>query len=124
MRIVVEANGRLVEATLALDPDVSGPVDHDLRDRVVGEQPLERPVAEDVVGDLLAQALAVVARERRLRREVPPDVDEHAVAQRTRVHRDVEELRPEIADHGEVNLRLQLREWLARFPGARSAWSL
>ena len=113
VRVVVEAHGRLVEAALALDPDLAGPVDHDLRDRVVGEQTLERPVAEDVVGDLLAEALAVVARERRLGREVAPDVDDDALAQRGRVHRDVEELRAEVADHGEVDLGLQLRERLA-----------
>ena len=66
VRLVVEPDGRLVELALALDPDLAGAVDHDLRDRVVGEQALERPVAEDVVGDLLAETLAVVARQRRL----------------------------------------------------------
>ena len=63
LRLVVEAHRRLVEPALALDPDLVGAVDHDLRDRVVGEQPLERAVAEDVVGDLVARA----ARARRAR---------------------------------------------------------
>ena len=63
------------------------PVDHDLGDRVVGEQPLERPVAEDVVGDLGGEPLAVVAREARLLAELPLDVGDDALAQRDRVHR-------------------------------------
>ena len=87
VRVVVEAHRRLVEAALALDPDVARAVDHDLRDRVVGEQALERPVAEDVVGDLLGEPLAVVAREpvsaERCRRMSAM----HALAQRGRVDR-------------------------------------
>ena len=93
VRVVVEANRRLVEPALALDPDVAGAVDHDLRDRVVGEKPLERAVAEDVVRDLLAEALAVVARQRRLGREMATDVDDDALAERGGIHRHVEELR-------------------------------
>src|SRR4051794_30900096 len=41
------------------------------------------------------------------------DVDAHALAERGRVHGDVEQLRAEIADHGKMNLRFQLRERLA-----------
>ena len=47
-----ERQRRLREPAVALDPDVVRAVDHDLRDRRIGEQPLERAVAEDVVGDL------------------------------------------------------------------------
>ena len=36
--------------------------------RLVGEQPLERTVAEDVVGDLVDEPLAIVARDARLLR--------------------------------------------------------
>ena len=127
VRVVVEAHGRLEQPALALDPDVPGAVDHDLRDRVVGEQALERAVAEDVVGDLLAEALAVVARERRLAGEMPSDVHHDALAQRGGVHRDVEQLGPELADHGQVDPRLQLCKRLARAlrrrrPGRRQAF--
>ena len=85
VRLVVEADVRLVEAALALDPDVVRAVDHDLGHAVVGEQPLERAVAERVVGDLVGEALAVVARDARLLREVAPRVREHLLAQRRRV---------------------------------------
>ena len=67
VRLVGEPDRRLVEAALALDPDVVGTVDHDLGDRLVGQQPLERSVSEDVVGDLLAQPAAVLPRDPRLR---------------------------------------------------------
>ena len=40
-------------------------VDHHLRDRVVGQERLDRPVAEDVRRDLAHQARAVGHRERR-----------------------------------------------------------
>ena len=63
VRLVVEPDARLVELALALDPDVVGPVDHDLADGVVGEQPLERAVAEDVVGEVGRDLVALGARE-------------------------------------------------------------
>ena len=81
--------------------------------RVVGEQPLERPVAEDVVGDLEGEPLAVVARDAGLLRELVADVREHPLAEVRRVDGDVEELRPEVADDGEVDAVLDLRERIA-----------
>ena len=101
---------RLVEAALALDPDVVRAVDHDLGHAVVGEQPLERAVAEDVVGDLGGEPLAVVARDARLLRELAPRVGEHPLAQRRRVEVGVEQLRPEVADDREVDAVLDLGE--------------
>ena len=112
MRVVGEADGRLVEAALALDPDLARPVDHDLRDRVVGEQPLERPVAEDVVGDLVREPLAVVARDAGLAGEVPADVGDDAVAHADRVDRLAGELRAELADHEHVDRVLEVGERL------------
>jgi hypothetical protein len=50
-----------VQPAGALDPDVVGPVDHDLGDGVVGEQSLQRTVAEDVVGQLLDEPRAILA---------------------------------------------------------------
>ena len=70
---------------IALDPDVVGAVDHDLGDGVVGEQALERPVAEDVVGELGRDLVALDAREAGLLGQVAADVGEDALAQRGRV---------------------------------------
>jgi hypothetical protein len=112
VRLVREADSRLVELAAALDPDVLRAVAHDLRDRVVGDEPLERPVAEDVVEDLRRQAIAVLAREAGLVVQVPSDVGRDPGAQLVRVDRDVEELRPELADDGHVDLVLQLGEGL------------
>ena len=101
VEVVDEAHRGLVEAALTLDPDLAGAVDHDLRDRVVAEQPLERPVAEDVVGDLVRQTLAVVARDPGLAGEVPFDVGRHAVTQARRASIASRcELRAELADDG------------------------
>src|SRR5689334_18836620 len=113
MRLVVEPDGRRREAALTLDPDVERPVDHDLRHRVVGEQPLDRAMAEDVVRDLVDKAKTVVAREPRLLAQLQPDVPEHAVAQLSGIHVDVEELRAEVADDREMNAVLELGERVA-----------
>ena len=110
VRVVVEADVRLVEPALALDPDVERAVDHDLRDAVVVEEPLERAVAEDVVRDLGLEAVAVVPRQPRLLHEPPPDVAGDAVSQRAGVDLDVEDLRPELRDDRHVDTVLQLAE--------------
>ena len=47
-----------------LDVDLVRAVDHDLGDRVVGEEGLERPEAADLADQLLDQAQALVARDR------------------------------------------------------------
>ena len=58
VRRVGEGQCGLRQQAGPLDPDVLRTVDHDLRHRRVGEQALERPVAEDVVGDLGARGAA------------------------------------------------------------------
>ena len=50
--------------------------------RLVGEEPLERAVAEDVVGDLERDPLPVVARDPGLLGELVADVREHPLAER------------------------------------------
>ena len=88
-------------------------VDHDLRDRRIGEEPLERAVAEDVVRDLGRDRGAVVAGQRRLQRELLGDLRLDPLADGAAVL-DVEETRTELADEREVDSVLQLRERVAR----------
>ena len=110
MPLVVELDVGLGETACALDPDVVRAVDHDLGHGLVGEKPLERAVAEDVVGDLERDPLAVVARDSRLLCELVADVCEHTLTERVRIHVDVVELRPEVADDREVDPALDLCE--------------
>ena len=49
-----------VELAVALDVDRVRAVDHDLADGVVAQERLERPVAEDVVGDLAGDLRALL----------------------------------------------------------------
>ena len=63
--LVDEGGVGRVEPAVALDVDLVGAVDHDFGDRRVAQVRLERPVAEDVVGDLLRDARAVRRRHRR-----------------------------------------------------------
>ena len=114
VRVVREAHRRLVQPALTLDPDLARPVDHDLRDGVVREEALERPVAEDVVGDLRREPLAVVSRDAGLAGEVAPDVGDHAVANADRVDCLAGQLRAELADHEHVDRVLQVGERLPR----------
>ena len=81
MPLVVEHDVALVETAATLDPDLVGAVDHDLGHALVGEEPLERAVAEDVVGDLERDPLPVVARDPRLLGELVADVREHPLAE-------------------------------------------
>ncbi len=52
-----------LDLPLALDPELVERVAHDLGDAVVGEQRLERPVAERVLEHLLDEALALNRRD-------------------------------------------------------------
>ena len=112
MRLVREADGRLVELAAALDPDVVRAVAHHLGDRVVGEQALERPVAEDVVEDLGREPLAILAGDAGLVVQEPAHVRGHAVAQLVGIDGDVEELRAELGDDAHVDAVLELGERL------------
>ena len=51
--VVLEDDVRELEAAAALDVDLARAVDHDLRDRLVAEQRLQRTETDDLVGDLL-----------------------------------------------------------------------
>ena len=110
MGIVREADGRLEQAPLTLDPHVVGAVDHDLRDAVVREQALEGAVAEDVVRDLGYETITVVARDAGFPREVIRQIFDDLLSQPHGIHVDVEELRTELADHGHVDAVLDLGE--------------
>ena len=65
VRVVDERRVRRLELARALDVHLLGAVDHDLRHGVVAEERLERPVAEDVVGDVGDDLAALLARQRR-----------------------------------------------------------
>ena len=80
--------------------------------RVVGEQALERAVAEDVVGEIRRDLVALGTREPALLGQMAPDVGDHPLPERGRVDRDVEELRAELADH---------RRWTAFFSSANGS---
>ena len=108
----VKVSFGLRQQAVTLDPDVLGAVDHDLRDRRVGEQALERPVAEDVVGDLGREPLPVFTRQPRLVTELVADLGLDAAANGAAVL-DVEEARPELADEREVDPVLQLSEGIS-----------
>ena len=68
----------LGDASLALDPDVARAVGHDLRDRLVGKQPLDRAVAEDVIGHLSGDPLPVGPGDPGLPVELRGDVGLHS----------------------------------------------
>ena len=65
MVVVDEACVSRLDLPVALDEDAVEAVDHYLGDGVVGQEPLERAVAEDVGRDLLDQALTINRSERR-----------------------------------------------------------
>src|SRR5205823_6253716 len=64
--VVDELGVRAGDLAVPLDVDRAAVVDHDLRDRVVAQERLQRTVAEDVVRDLPDDVLALLPRERRL----------------------------------------------------------
>ena len=66
MRVVEEAAVRRVQLAVTLDVNSREVVHHDLSHGVISKERLERPVAEDVVGRLADQSVAVGCRKRRL----------------------------------------------------------
>ncbi len=53
VRLVEKGNLGRQDLAVALDVNLVGPVDHDLRDGRVVQEPLDRPVAKDVVAHAL-----------------------------------------------------------------------
>ena len=88
-------------------------VDHDLRDGRIRQQPLERPVAEDVVRDLGSQPFAVVPREACFLLELRPDLGLDPRTDGVGV-RDIEEPGAELAHQPEMDAVLQVGEWVGR----------
>ena len=111
--VVGETDRRLVQPPLTLDPDVVWAVDHDLGDALVRQEPLERPVSEDVVRNLGGQAFSVVAGQPVLASEMRLDIVGNPLVEGGRLHARVEELRAEVADHCEVDAVLDLCKWVS-----------
>ena len=65
MRLVDEPHIGALELAVSLDVDPVETVDHDLGHRVVAQERLDRPVAEDVVGQLPDDLAPLLTRERR-----------------------------------------------------------
>ena len=90
--------------------------------RVVCEQPLERPVPDDVVG----RSASIRSRSSRESpgsgTEPGADVGADPLAERHRVDRGVEELRAQIGDHGQVDPVLQVGKGVARRLAAERGW--
>ena len=114
VRVVGKANRRLVEPSLALDPDLAGAVDHDFRDRVVAEQALEGAVAENVVRNLVGEPRPVVARDPGLCLQAMADRRHHVLARLGGIDGRARELGSELADHLHVDGVLEVGERLAR----------
>ncbi len=112
MLVVLERDVRQLQSTLALDVDLLRPVDHELGDRVVAQERLERAEAQDLVRDLLEHPHALGAGEgqallvRDLAEELldlTPDLNLVGEV----------ELRVELIDHPVLNSVLRLAEGLA-----------
>jgi hypothetical protein len=108
MGVVDEPDIGALEPAASLDVDLVERVDHDLRDRVVAQERLERAVAEDVVGQLTDELAALFACERRaIERQLFGDRPIDALAEVLAVFL-AEELGPELGDAGVVDPGLQL----------------
>ena len=106
--VVEERRLGLLDPAVPLDVDLVGAVDHHLGDARVVQERLERPVAEDVVGDLPLEVGAVARAERSLL-GVQLLGDDHAHAESQLVAAlEVEERAAEPGDARPVDLRLQL----------------
>ena len=112
MGVVGERRRRPLDLAVALDVDPVEGVDHDLGHGVVPEQRLQRPVAEDVVGDLADDAPPLLARERgAVERELLRDLAQDALGEvLARLGR--EQVRAELRDAGVVDPSLQLGVWI------------
>jgi hypothetical protein len=107
--VVDERDRRPLELAAALDVDPVERIDHDLGDGVVAEQRLQRPVAEDVVGDLADDLPPLLAGERRaVERQLLRDRAQDALGQ-VACRLPLEQLGTELRDARVMDPRLQLR---------------
>src|SRR5581483_2195759 len=100
------------DLAVALDVHVLRAVDHDLRNRVVTQERLERTVAEDVVGELLLDPDALDAGKRRAHeRQLLGDRIAHPLRELLG-RADLEQGRAELLDAGSVDAPLELGVWI------------
>src|SRR5579862_3669523 len=108
VRVVDERDVCELDLAIALDVHVLRSVDHDLGDRGVTEERLERAVAEDVVGELLLDADSLDARERRPHeRELLGDRVAYPGRELLR-RADLEQRGPQLLDAGPMDASFQL----------------
>ena len=74
-------------------------------------------MAENVIGDLERDPLAIVTGDAGLLGELVADVREYTLTERLGVHADVVELRSEVSDDSEVDAALDLSEGILRAGG-------
>ena len=115
MRVVDERDRGRLDLAVALDVDLVVVVDHDLGDRVVAKQGLERPVAEDVIRDLARDLAPFLAGQRgAVDRELLGDDAQHLLGQVVGGGGTVLgpaggiQLRAELGDARVVDVRLQV----------------
>ena len=113
MVVVLEDDVRQLELARALDVDLARAVDHDLRDGVVTEERLERPEADDLVGDLLEHPDALGAGEGQALLVDDPAEDLLDLAPDLDLVRQVE-LRVQVLDDAVLDPELDVPERLAR----------
>ena len=114
VRRIGEVDRHLVQAAGPLHPDVMGAVDHDLRDGVVQQQSLQRPMAEDVVGDRLGDGDPVGVRQAGLLGQMSADGGLDPLTQRRLVDVVRVELGAELADDRHVDAVLDVGERIGR----------
>jgi hypothetical protein len=123
VRRVGEAHRRQNELPPSLDPDVRRTVDHDLGYGVVGQQPLQRPVSQDVVGDVGGQHRPVLASDLRLLRQPRRDLGGDLRLERAAIDLGIEDLAAEILDDAEMDPVLDVGERVESQAGnGRMAW--
>ena len=110
--VVLEDHVRELELARALDVDLARAVDHDLRDGVVTEERLQRPEADDLVGDLLEHAHALGAGEGQALLVDDPAEDLLDLAPDLDLVRQVE-LRVQVLDDAVLDPELDVPERLA-----------
>ena len=122
--VVEEGRLGLLDPAGPLDVDLVGAVDHHVGDARVLEVGLQRPVAEDVVGDLALELGAVSRAEWSLLGGQLVLDDLADFAGKLVASLEVEERVAEPGDAGPVDLRLQVCVWVACAPRRGAAIDL